>query len=255
MNASNRIAPCAESHSGWQLRCSIAQTPQERDEVYKLRHEAYRRDGAIDRQPGDRFSDRFDSLPNSFSLVLRRNDTAPKATVRISVLRPDLGWTEAPSRHVFGEHPALEAMANESYVEASRLCFGPQARRDVFVNLLGHLAALSDVFDTKWLVACPRVEHAHVYKSLFGFRQLAEPRQYYGVHFQTELLGIGREEIREHVRHQKRMLTAWSDGLEHLRRLFAFASAAGPSGEATSSSSVEFGTSTQPPVFGRLSTC
>jgi hypothetical protein len=237
MNASTRTAPCPQSHSGWQLRCSIAQTPQEREEVYQLRHEAYRRDGAIDRQPGDRFSDHFDTLPNSFSLVLRRNDTAAKATVRISVLRPDLGWTEAPSRHVFGEHPALEAMATESYVEASRLCFGPRARRDVFVKLVGHMAALSDVFETSWLVACPRVEHAHVYKSLFGFRQLAEPRQYYGVHFQTELLGVRREEMREHVRHQKRMLMAWSDALESLRCLFASGSAA------------------QPPVFGRLSSC
>jgi len=110
-------------------------------------------------------------------------------------------------------------MAGESYVEASRLCFGPQARRDVFVKLLGHMAALSDLFETAWLVACPRVEHASVYQRLFGFRQLAEPRQYYGVRFQTQLLGVRREEIRNHVRDQSCMLIAWQEALAHLRSL------------------------------------
>ncbi len=168
------------------------------------------------------FSDYFDTLPNSFSLLARCPDMEARATVRISVVRPDLSWHEAPSRRVFSGDPALETMAAESYVEASRLCFGQLARRDAFVKLLGHMAALADVFETGWLVACPRVEHAHVYKSLFGFRQLAEPRQYFGVHFQTQLLGVRREDIRYHVRHRNCMLTAWREALEHLRSLPAF---------------------------------
>ena len=228
MNAGTRIALCPERHTGCRLRCSIAHTPEERDEVYKLRYEAYRRDGAIDPQPGDRFSDHFDALPNRFSLVVRHYDAPARATVRLSVLRRDLGWTEAPSRRVFGDHPALEAMAGESYVEASRLCFGPLARRDIFVKLLGHMAALGDIYETGWLAACPRVEHAQVYKRLFGFRQSAEPRQYYGVHFQTELLGVRREEIRQHVRNQKCLLTAWNDALENLRCPFGFGSGHAP---------------------------
>lgn len=142
--------------------------------------------------------------------------------MRISVVRPDLSWHEAPSRRVFGGDPALETMVEESYVEASRLCFGQLARRDAFVNLLGHMAALADVFETGWLAACPRVEHAHVYKSLFGFRQLAEPRQYFGVRFQTQLLGVRREDIRHYVRHRTCMITAWREALEHLRSLPAW---------------------------------
>lgn len=217
MSGTNRIEVCPKSDTGCHLRCAIAQTPKERDQVYLLRHEAYRRDGAIDPQPGQRFSDHFDNLPNSFSFLVQGRDTEAQATVRLSVVRPDLGWSEAPSRRVFGGHPALEQMAQESYVEASRLCFGPLARRDVFVKLLGHMAALGDLFETGWLVACPRVEHTPVYQRLFGFRQLAEPRQYFGVHFQTQLLGVRREEIRHHVRDQNCMRLAWSDALQHLR--------------------------------------
>ena len=59
-------------------------------------------------------------------------------------------------------------------------------------------------------------------RSLFGFRQLAEPRQYFGVRFQTQLLGVRREDIRYYVRHRNCVLTAWREALEHLRSLPAF---------------------------------
>jgi len=224
MNRNVRVTPCPGNNAICCAGCIIARTCEERDEVYRLRHEAYRRDGAIDPQPEGRFSDYFDSLPNSVSLLARCPDREATATVRISVVRPDLSWHEAPSRRVFDGDPALEAMAREAYVEASRLCFGPLARRDAFVKLLGHMAALADVYETGWLVACPRVEHAHVYKSLFGFRQVAEPRQYFGVRFQTQLLAVRREDIRLYVRHRTCMLTAWKEALDHWRSLPAFAS-------------------------------
>src|SRR4051812_35908170 len=111
MNAATRIAPCSEPDTRSDSDCIIARTQEERDEVYRLRHDAYRRDGAIDPQPGARFSDHFDTLPNHFSFLVRQSDTEAKATVRISVVRPDLSWQEAPSRRVFAGHPALETMA------------------------------------------------------------------------------------------------------------------------------------------------
>ncbi len=202
-----------ECHASYRM----ARTAADRDEVYQLRHEAYRRDEAIDPQPGNRFFDHFDSLPNNFSFLACRRYKGTEATVRISVVRPDLGWHEAPSRRVFAGHPELEAMAMESYVEASRLCFGPLAQRDAFLKLVGYMAALADVFETGWLVACPRREHTKTYESLFGFRTLAEPRQYFGVRFQTQLLGVRREEIRQHVASNRHMLLAWREALEHLQ--------------------------------------
>ncbi len=219
MNGITGSASCPETNTHCCSGCIVARTPEERDEVYRLRHEAYRRDGAIDPQPEGRFWDYFDTLPNSFSLLVRRQGREAKATVRMSVVRADLSWNEAPSRRVFGGDPAFEAIAEESYVEASRLCFGELARRDAFVKLPGHIAALSDIFETGWLVACPRVEHSHVYKRLFGFRQLAGPRQYFGVRFQTELLGVRREDIREYAGRRNCMLRAWNEALEELRRI------------------------------------
>jgi hypothetical protein len=58
------------------------------------------------------------------------------ATVRISVVRPDLGRIYSPVQHVFADAPAFRGIAHMSFVEANRVCFRPQARRDAFVRLL-----------------------------------------------------------------------------------------------------------------------
>jgi len=196
------------------LEYRLADDPPSRDDVYRLRYACYFRRGSIDSRPDQRFSDHFDRTPNHFSFLVRDAAREPLATVRISVVRPDLGWTESPAGSVFGDHPAFARLARESFVEASRLCFGPQARRDALVRLLGYMAALADRFGSQWLVACPRLEHTHIYQRVFGFRPLAEPRPYYGVKFETRMLGIHREELRMRARLSKPMHHAWSRALE-----------------------------------------
>ena len=198
------------------MECLIAHTPEQREQVYRLRYECYRRKGSIDAREDEQFNDHFDELPNSFSFLVRSAEAPALATVRISVVRPDLGWTDSPVQHVYGDHPALQAMARESFVEASRLCFGQQARRDSFVRLVGNMAALAEFYEAEWLAACPRVEHSEIYQRMFGFRPLAAPRQYFGVKFETQLLGIRRHELRVHVKDHAPMTNAWSAALASL---------------------------------------
>jgi hypothetical protein len=198
------------------LGCFIAHTAQDRAQVYRLRYACYRRKGSIDPTPDEQFSDHFDEAPNNFSFLVRSPNEEPVATVRISVVRPDLGWTDSPVRHVYGDHPVLQAIAGDSFVEASRLCFGRQARRDAFVGLVANMAALAQFYDVGWMVACPRVEHSPVYQRMFGFKPLAPPRQYFGVKFETQLLGVRREELRAYVSDARPMMSAWSDAFANL---------------------------------------
>ena len=198
--------------------CSIAKSPEDRDHVYRLRYECYRRDAAIPPRPDRRFSDTFDELPNHFSFVAHTGGPDPAATVRISVVRPDLGWTESPAGRVYADHPRFQTIAATSFVEASRLCFGPLARRESFVRLVAHMAALAEFYDVASLLACPRVEHVRNYERLFGFRPLAEPRRYFGVAFETRLLGIRPAELRAFVASNRLMTEAWSDALDRLRK-------------------------------------
>ena len=200
-----------------QIQCRVADTSETRRQVYQLRHECYLRKGSIEPRPDGLFHDAYDEMPNHFSFLVS-GEGEPMATVRISVVRPDLGWTESPAKAVFGDHSALLEIAGQSYVEASRLCFGPQARRDAFVRLLGQKAALAELFKAEWLVACPRVEHTHVYINLFGFRPMASPRKYFGVNFETQLLGIRRRELAEYVKNAKPMVHAWTSAFDSLMK-------------------------------------
>jgi hypothetical protein len=195
---------------------SLAQTPEDRDRVYRLRYECYRRTAAIAPRPDRRFSDGFDEMPNHFSFFTRSDGPDPAATVRISVVRPDLGWTDSPVSRVYADHPRFQMIAAASYVEASRLCFGPLARRQAFIRLVANMAAVAEFYNVAWLVACPRVEHAGAYERLFGFRPLAGPRRYFGVAFDTRLLGVRPGELRAFVAGDRLMTAAWSEALDGL---------------------------------------
>ena len=193
------------------LRCQIARSAADMDDVFRLRYLCYQRRGAIAESSARRFRDSFDELPNQFSFLVRGVEAEPLATVRISVVRPDLGWTESPAQRVFGDHPAFVGLSRSTFVEASRLCFARTARRDAFYGLLGNMAALGERYGVEWLTACPRVEHSEVYQRLYGFRRMAEPRRYFGVSFETELLGIRLEEIRERAMRVGWMGRAWAN--------------------------------------------
>ena len=193
--------------------CQLADSESMLDHVFRLRYACYRRSGAIGDRTDERFRDRYDDLPNHFSFLMPEQ----AATVRISVVRPDRAWNECPSRSVFGDHPAFAMLSKESFVEASRLCFGQRATRDCFHRLVAHLAAMADFHQATWVVACPREEHTGIYQRMFGFRPLADPRPYFGVNFQTGLLAIRLEDLRERAVHFRSMRDAWQEALATIR--------------------------------------
>lgn len=193
------------------LRCSLARNSEDMDAVFRLRYLCYHRRGAIADRDDARFRDALDDCPNQFSFLVRDAAAEALATVRISVVRPDLGWHVSPAEKVFGDHPAFQAIAAGTFVEASRLCFAQTARRDAFYGLLGNMAALGQHFKVEWLTACPRVEHSEIYQRLYGFTPLAPPRRYFGVSFETELLGIRLDALRERASRNRWMRRAWDD--------------------------------------------
>lgn len=198
------------------LTCKIARTEAERDEVFRLRYLCYHGKGAIAARADQRFRDHYDDLPNQFNFLLHVLGEETRGSVRISVVKPSLGWQQAPSAAVFGDHPAFQTIAQGPYVEASRLCFEPEAKRDVLCRLIANLVALADQYEAPWVVACPREEHAQFYQRLFGFRALGEPRTYFGVNFRTALLGVPLEEIRAKASRSRPFQSAWHDALQSL---------------------------------------
>jgi len=200
-------------------QCFLADNDSLLDHVFRLRYACYQRCGAIAIREDERFRDRYDELPNHFSFLMRTQNPEQGATVRISVVRPDLAWLECPSRSVFGDHPAFAELARGAFVEASRLCFGQRASRDCFHRLVAHLAAMAQFHGAQWVVACPREEHVGIYQRMFGFRALAEPRPYFGVNFKTGLLAIPLAELRERAQHFRSMREAWQEALNYVSGL------------------------------------
>ena len=201
------------------IECVVANTPEERERVYRLRYECYRRNDSIEPSPHHLFSDRFDAQENSFSFLARSVAGETLATVRVSVVRADLGWTDSPVRHLFGDHEIIHGSNPTAFVEVSRLCFAGQGRRASFVQLLTKIATVAELFGAEWVVACPRVEHADIYQRLYGFQRLSAPRCYFGVGFETLLLGVKRTVLADYVRDIKPMRNAWSRSLADLAKL------------------------------------
>jgi len=51
---------------------------------------------------------------------------------------------------------------------------------------------------------------------MFGFKPLAPPRQYFGVKFEAQLLGMRREELRAYISGERPMMSAWSNAFANL---------------------------------------
>src|SRR3981081_1924928 len=68
-----------------QVDYRLAQTPEEKEDIYSLRYRAYLREGAVQESPDQRVTDQYDDLPNSwtFGVYIRRE---LYSSVRISVL-------------------------------------------------------------------------------------------------------------------------------------------------------------------------
>ena len=50
-----------------QVDYRLAQTPEEKEEIYHLRYRAYLREGAVKESADQRVTDQYDDLPNSWT--------------------------------------------------------------------------------------------------------------------------------------------------------------------------------------------
>ena len=77
-----------------QVDYRLAETPQEKEEIYSLRYRAYLREGAIEPSVTQRVTDRYEDLPNAWTFGVYLNGEL-YSSVRISVLTQE--WRESCS--------------------------------------------------------------------------------------------------------------------------------------------------------------
>src|ERR1700741_279923 len=90
-----------------QVDYRLAETPDEKQEIYNLRYRAYLREGAVKESPEQRVTDQYDDLANSWtSGVYLFADLY--SSFRISLLTSE--WRQSCSAEAFGEilYPLLD---------------------------------------------------------------------------------------------------------------------------------------------------
>lgn len=177
----------------------LAETPEEREEIYRLRYRAYLREGAIRPSNEQRVTDRFDDMPNSwiFGVYL---DGVLASSIRISVASPEHPIT--PSMDVFPDLLEAELSAGKTIIDPTRFVADPSREKRFpelpYVTL--RLAYIScGFFNADLGLASVRAEHQAFYRRVFMYQPVSAPRDYPGLIKPICLMAVDYPAMRDKV--------------------------------------------------------
>jgi hypothetical protein len=182
-----------------QVDYRLAETEEDKDEIYRLRYRAYLNEGAIKPNGDQKTTDRFDEMPNNwiFGVYI---EGALASSIRISLATSE-HWN-SPSVDVFPDilHPLLER--GKVIVDPTRFVADPDRARRYpelpYVTVrLGYVAC--GYFNADIGLATVRAEHQAFYRRVFLQESLCEPRLFPGLLKPVGLMAADYPAIRERV--------------------------------------------------------
>ncbi|MEE8657909.1 N-acyl amino acid synthase, PEP-CTERM/exosortase system-associated [Acetobacteraceae bacterium EV16G] len=174
-----------------------------REDAYRLRYQCYLASGHIEPNNSGLFSDDYDLLPNSRTIVLYR-DGDPVASVRVCLLLQGAGQ-RSPCYDAFPEtldrimRDAAHAVSGPVRVaEYTRLVRDPSLDRGgAIVYLLYRIASyVSMMSHAQITIACVRKSHASFYRRL-GYQAETTPQPYPGLKCRMQLMSSDRKRFDE----------------------------------------------------------
>jgi len=182
-----------------QVEYRLVETEVEKDAIYRLRYAAYLNEGAIEPNPTQKITDRFDELPNSWIFGVYY-EGALASSVRISVAMP--GHPETPSTAVFPDLLQPELDRGRTLVDPTRFVADP-SRAKRFPELPYMTLRLAYVachyFNADIGLATVRTEHQGFYRRVFLHQPLSQPRQYPGLTKPICLMAVDYPSMRDKV--------------------------------------------------------
>lgn len=155
-----------------------AVTEEERDAIYRLRYDAYLREGAIPPNFGRRLSDKYDDYDNAwlFGVFV---DGALASSIRLHVSSPS--HPALPATGVFGDVLKPFIDDGKTIIDPTRFVVDQTAAKNYpelpYVTVrIGWMAG--EFFSADMILATVRVEHQAFYKRVFGHQPLCEAREY-----------------------------------------------------------------------------
>ncbi len=178
----------------------IARTPSEKDDIYRLRHEAYVRNDLIEPcDDGRLYDSRYDDDRQCW-ITSTYIDGELAATVRVNLgIGPE---AVLPSQQVFSDVILPHLKAGRLIADFTRAAARLEASRRYpelpYLALRPGYMALEH-FDVDVAIASPRPEHAAFYRRVFQFVPWSEPRSYPNVVPKVMCLGMDFHAVRDRV--------------------------------------------------------
>ncbi len=160
------------------IDCRHADSDEEREAIFRLRYQAYLRDGSISRNSSGSFSDPYDETDNVYLFGLYIDDELA-SSIRIHVGSREHPYF--PSLDVFPDVLQRQLDVGKVIIDATRFVadekLSKRYRALPYATIrLNWLAA--GYFDTGYSLAAVRPEHRAFYQRTFRLRLICEPRSY-----------------------------------------------------------------------------
>jgi hypothetical protein len=182
-----------------QVDYRLAQTPEEKDQIYRLRYRAYLREGAIQPSADGRVIDQYEDAPNAWTFGVYFHGEL-YSSIRVSVLTSE--WRMSPSVELFGDvlHPQLDK--GRVIIDSTRFVADPEKARNFpelpYVTVrLGSMAGVH--FNADYGLAIVRPEHQAFYRRVFLHETWCEPRLYPGLVKPVGLMAAHLPTVRDRV--------------------------------------------------------
>ena len=176
-----------------------AETTDERAAIFRLRYQAYLREGAISPNPSGQFSDPVDDRENCwiFGVYI---DGKLASSIRLSITIP--GCIDIPALDVFSDVLLGDILAGQKFIDPTRFVADREMSRAFpelpYVTLRLPWLAL-EYFDADFMLAAVRAEHQAFYKRLWGSKAVCEARPYPNLQKPISLMTLKYRTVRDRV--------------------------------------------------------
>lgn len=177
----------------------LAESPADKDTIYRLRYRAYLNEGAIEPNRDHKITDRFDDMPNAWIFGVYLDGTLA-SSIRLSISSPEHAL--CPSVDVFRDYLQTEVDQGKVMVDPTRFVADPElaGRFPELPYLTLRLCFVAcSFFNADLGLATVRPEHQPFYKRLFNHQPLSPPRVYPGLIKPICLMAVDFPASREKV--------------------------------------------------------
>lgn len=159
----------------------VADSKEDREAIFKLRYDAYMREGAIQPNNTGLYHDAYDDMDNCWIFGIFLNNLLA-SSIRCHIISPDS--PKGPALDVFPDivRPMLDQ--GQTLIDPTRF-----VRNENIAELYPEIPFMtlrapcmaSEYFEAEYCLATVRKEHAAFYKRVFKSEILCEPRPYPGL--------------------------------------------------------------------------